>query len=318
MSKNRWFQPVVQYGGLVTVLLLLVTIFSVSSNNFFQLSTLTTIANQIPGLTFLAVGMTFVLIIAGIDLSVGSLLALSSAVLGVLMVQFDWSIWTALCAALSLATLCGVINGSISIGFGIPSFIVTLGMLEIARGLTKVVTDSQSVYIGSKVEWVGQPLSGIAFSPAFIAALIAVFVGQLVLTRTVFGRYCIAIGTNAEAVRMSGIRTAPWSIAVFAISGFMCGLAGLAQTARLSTADPNGAIGIELAAIAACVIGGTSLMGGRGSVVASFIGVLIIQVLQTGLAQIGVSDANKQIITGAVIVVAVLVDALRTRWSSAS
>jgi len=174
------------------------------------------------------------------------------------------------------------------------------------------------VYIGSNVEWFGQPLGSVPFSPAFVAAVLAVIIGQFILTRTVFGRYCVAIGTNNEAVRMSGIRSAPYAIAVFGISGLMCGLAGLAQTSRLSTADPNGAVGIELAAIAACVIGGTSLMGGRGSVISSFIGVLIIQVLQTGLAQIGVADANKQIITGTVIVVAVLLDALRIRWDQHS
>lgn len=300
------------------VLLLLVFVFSVSSNNFFQTSTLVTIANQIPDLTFLAVGMTLVLIVRGIDLSVGSLLALSSAVLGVLMARHGWSIWSALAAAMLVAGLCGTINGLISVSFGIPSFIVTLGMLEIARGATKVVTDSQSVYIGNKVEWFGQPIGSAQVSPAFAVAVLAVIIGQFVLTRTIFGRYCVAIGTNDEAVRMSGIRSAPYSIAVFGISGLMCGLAGLAQTSRLSTADPNGAIGIELAAIAACVIGGTSLMGGRGSVVSSFIGVLIIQVLQTGLAQIGVSDANKQIITGTVIVIAVLLDAWRIRWGKRS
>lgn len=306
----------VQYGGLLAVLILLILVFSVSSENFFQSSTLVTIANQVPDLTFLAVGMTLVLIVGGIDLSVGSLLALSSAVLGVLMAHHGWSIWPSLAMAMLVTGIGGVINGALSIGFGIPSFIVTLGMLEMARGATKVVTDSQSVYIGSRVEWFGQPGSGILLSPAFLTAVLAVIVGQFVLTRTVFGRYCVAIGTNAEAVRMSGIRSAPYSIAVFGISGLMCGLAGLAQTSRLSTADPNGAIGIELAAIAACVIGGTSLMGGRGSVVSSFIGVLIIQVLQTGLAQIGVSDANKQMITGAVIVVAVMLDAIRSRWGA--
>ena len=313
MSSIR--QSVIQYAGLVAVLLLLVAAFSSMSDHFFQASTLITIANQIPDLTFLAVGMTLVLIVGGIDLSVGSLLALSSAVLGVLMARHDWSITLALPVAILVAGLCGLINGCISIGFGIPSFIVTLGMLEMARGATKVVTDSQSVYIGGRIEWFGQPLAGILLSPAFIASLLAVIAGQLLLSRTVFGRYCVAIGNNAEAVRMSGIRAAPYSIAVFAISGVLCGLAGLSQTSRLSTADPNGAIGIELAAIAACVIGGTSLMGGRGSVVSSFIGVLIIQVLQTGLALLGGSDANKQMITGLVIVIAVLLDALRNKWS---
>ena len=212
--------------------------------------------------------------------------------------------------------ICGLFNGVVSIGLRIPSFIVTLGMLEMARGATKVVTDSQTRYIGSAVESIGEPIPVLLLSPAFLFSLVVVGLGQFLLTRTVFGRYCIAIGTNEEAVRMSGIRTAPYSIAVFAISGLMCGFAGLSQASRLSSADPNAAIGIELSAIAACVIGGTSLMGGRANVVSTFIGVLIIAVLQTGLAQLGVSDANKQIITGAVIVVAVLLDACRGRLGS--
>ncbi len=318
MKQSKLKQSMVQYAGLLAVLILMVATFSLLSKNFFQPTTLISIANQVPDLTFLAVGMTLVLVVGGIDLSVGSLLALSSAVLGVLMVNMGWPLIAALPVAMLVAGACGLANGMITVGFGVPSFIVTLGMLEIARGATKAVTDSQSVYIGSSIEWFGQPIGGIRLSPAFLMAVIAVVIGQFVLTRTVFGRYCVAIGTNAEAVRMSGIRAAPYSIAVFGISGLMCGLAGLAQSSRLSTADPNAAIGIELAAIAACVIGGTSLMGGRGSVVSSFIGVLIIQVLQTGLAQIGVSDANKQIITGGVIVAAVLMDALRTRWRGGS
>jgi ribose transport system permease protein len=295
-------------------LLILVALFGLASANFFQWSTLVSIANQIPDLTFIAVGMTLVLIIGGIDLSVGSVLALSSAVLAVLMAKHGWPLWAAIPVGMLAGAACGLFNGVVSIGFGIPSFIVTLGMLEIARGATKVVTESQSIYLGKRIEGFGEPLAGISLSPAFLLACVAVIASQFLLTRTVFGRYCIAIGSNAEAVRMSGIRVEPYSIAVFVFSGLMCGLAGLAQTSRLSTADPNAATGIELAAIAACVIGGTSLMGGRGSVISSFIGVLIIAVLQTGLAQLGVSDANKQIITGSVIVVAVLFDAIRGRW----
>ncbi len=314
MKRNRIVQLSMEYGALLLVLALIVVVFSMMSENFFQQSTMVSIANQIPDLTFIAVGMTLVLIVAGIDLSVGSVLALSSAVLGALMVDHGWSLWAAIPLCLLTGILCGLLNGIVSIGFGIPSFIVTLGMLEMARGATKVVTNSQTKYIGAAVEPIGEPLPGIMLSAAFLLAIAAVAVGQFLLVRTVFGRYCVAIGTNEEAVRMSGIRTAPYSIAVFAISGLLCGMAGLAQTSRLSSADPNAGIGIELSAIAACVIGGTSLMGGRGSVVSSFIGVLIIAVLQTGLAQVGVSDANKQIITGAVIVVAVLLDAIRTRW----
>jgi ribose transport system permease protein len=315
MRRRNLAQSLLQYGGLLAVLVVMVAVFSVRSENFFQRSTLVSIANQIPDLTFIAVGMTLVLIVGGIDLSVGSILALSSAVLGVLMVDYGWPLWAAIPLSLLTGAACGLFNGAISIGFRIPSFIVTLGMLEIARGATKVVTASQTKYIGSAVEAIGEPLPVVLLSPAFLLALAAVILGQLVLNRTVFGRYCVAIGTNAEAVRMSGIQAAPYSISVFVISGTLCGLAGLAQTSRLSSADPNAAMGIELSAIAACVIGGTSLMGGRGSVVSSFLGVLIIAVLQSGLAQLGVSDANKQIITGGVIVAAVLLDALRARLS---
>lgn len=314
MVRQRITQSFFQYAGLLGVLVVIVAVFGICTENFFQRSTIVSIANQIPALTFIAVGMTLVLIVGGIDLSVGSVLALSSGVLGLLMVDYSWSLWTAIPVCLLVAAMCGLFNGAISVGFGIPSFIVTLGMLEIARGATKVVTDSQTKYIGSAVELVGEPLPGILLSPAFLLAAFAVVCGQFLLTRTVFGRYCVAIGTNAEAVRMSGIKSAPYSITVFVICGVMCGFAGLAETSRMSCADPNAAIGMELSAIAACVIGGTSLMGGRGSVINSFLGVLIIAVLQTGLAQMGVSDASKQITTGSVIVAAVLLDALRSRW----
>jgi len=307
-------RALIQVGGLTLVLIILVTVFGMLSKNFLQWSTFIVIANQVPDLTFLAVGMTLVLITRGIDLSVGSLLALSSAVLAVLLVTWEFPLPLAVLMAIGVTSLCGLINGLLSIGMGIPSFIVTLGMLEIARGSTKLVTDSQSIYIGRSVEWFGEPQLGLPLSPAFLLACLAVLCGQFLLSRTVFGRYCVAIGTNVEVVRMSGIRTAPYSIAVFAISGLLCGLAGWSQAARLSAADPNAAVGIELSAIAACVIGGTSLGGGRGSVIRSFLGVLIIQVLQTGLAQLGVTDANKQIITGGVIIVAVLIDAVRSRW----
>lgn len=314
-QRLKAITSVVQYAGMVGVLLFLVFIFSILSENFLSTRTLASIANQIPDLTVIAVGMTFVLIIAGIDLSVGSILALSSVVMGVLMVDHGFSLFAAIPFCLLTGILCGLINGTISVAAGIPSFIVTLGMLEIARGTAYLVTDNQTKYIGSSVEWIGAPISGLFVSPAFIIAMIVVVLGQFLLTKTVFGRYCIAIGTNAEAVRMSGIRAWPYSITVFGISGLMCGLAGIMQTSRLSTADPNAGTSLELAAIAACVIGGTSLMGGRGSIINTFFGVLIIAVLQTGLAQIGASDPSKRVITGSVIIIAVLLDALRERWS---
>jgi ribose transport system permease protein len=313
MSRLRLPAAAVPYIGMGGALLGLVAIFACASPTFASAATATAIANQIPDLIVVAVGMTLVLIVGGIDLSVGSLLALSAAILGVLLVRAHAPLAVAVPAALLTGALAGTVSGAISAWARIPSFIVTLGMLEAARGGAYLVTDSQTCYIGAVVEWIGAPLPGLRLSPAVLTALAVVAAGQLLLTRTVFGRHLVAIGTNAEAVRMAGIRTAPYVIAVFALSGALCGLGAVMQTARLSTADPNAAVGLELSAIAACVIGGTSLLGGRGSVVATCFGVLIIAVLQTGLAQVGSSEPLKRVITGAVIVAAVLLDALRTR-----
>jgi len=312
--RPRLPASVVQYAGMAAALLALITIFGLASPTFATASTAASIANQIPDLTVVAVGMTLVLIVGGIDLSVGSLLALSAAVMGVALTKWGWPLAAAIPLALVIGASAGLINGTISVWARIPSFIVTLGMLEAARGGAYLATDSQTAYIGSSVEWIGAPIRGLGLSPAVLTALVVVIVGQVVLTRTVFGRHLIAIGTNAEAVRMAGIRTAPYAITVFAISGLLCGLGAVMQTARLSSADPNAAVGMELSAIAACVIGGTSLMGGRGSIIATFFGVLIIAVLQTGLAQVGASEPLKRVITGGVIVAAVLLDALRQRW----
>jgi ribose transport system permease protein len=318
MSKNHLIRTLVPYAGLLGALGLLILVFSYLSKNFLQAATFASIANQIPDLMLLSIGMTLILVVRGIDLSVGSLLALASTTMGVLMVKHEMGLFLSLLIACTLTTLCGAFSGFVSVWFRIPSFIVTLGMLEGARGMSKVITESRSQFIGSRIEWFGESIAGLGVSPAFLFALAIVGVGQFVLMRTVYGRYLIAIGTNEEAVRMAGIKTWPYTMSVFALSGLLCGIAGWAQTARLATADPNAGVGIELTAIAACVIGGTSLLGGRGTVVGTFLGVLIMQVLQRGLAQMGVDDAQKQIITGVVIVVAVLIDALRSRWEASS
>ncbi|TWU19452.1 ABC transporter permease [Allorhodopirellula heiligendammensis] len=304
-----------QYGGLVGVLVILIVFFSLQSQSFFQPSTAILIANQIPELTLIAVGMTLVLVIGQIDLSVGSVMALSAAVLGTLMSNHDWPLWAAIPACLVTGGVCGLLTGTISVWFRVPSFIVSLGMLEIARGATRRILDSNTLSIGRDIAVVSEPIDSLRLSPIFLVALISVVAAQLLLTQTVFGRFCVAIGTNEEAVRMSGIRTKPYAIGVFVISGVLCALAGLAPTSLMEAADPGAGIGIELAAIAACVIGGTSLMGGRGNAISTLLGVLIIAVLQTGLSRMSVDDENKQIVTGTVIIAAVLLDTLRQNWN---
>lgn len=301
---------------MLAVLALLVAFFSGLSDHFFTRVTFSTLANQIPALAVISVGMTFVLVIAGIDLSVGSVMAFAGAMIGVAMMHWGWPLWMAAVAAMAVGLAAGGLNGAVTVQWGIPSFIVTLGMLEIARGAAYLVTGSRTIYIGSGVEAVGTPIAGLGLSPAFLMAVLVVIAGQLVLSRSVFGRYCVAIGTNREAVRLSGIDPRPIELAVFALAGLLSGLAGLFQVGHLGSADPNAGGGLELAAIAAVVVGGTSLMGGRGSVVNSFFGVLIIAVLQLGLAQIGTSEPVKRVVTGVVIVAAVILDVYRHRLSS--
>ena len=298
--------------GLVVVLILLIALFSFQTAHFFSATTFKAIANQIPTAIFIAIGMTFVLIIGGIDLSVGSVLALGAGILGVAIVQWHWPLWAASVLCVLAGALCGLLNGFLTIRFQLPSFIVTLGLLEAARGATYLVTNSQTMYIGSAVEAV-ENVSLLGLSLPFLIAITLAIVAQLVLSGTVFGRYLIALGTNEEAVRLSGIDTRPIKLAVFVISGALAALGGISYCAQLSSADPNAGSGFELAAIAAVVIGGTSLMGGRGSVINSLFGVLVIAVLETGLAQIGAQESVKRMVTGMVIIIAVIVDFYRTR-----
>jgi ribose transport system permease protein len=264
-----------------------------------------------------AAGMTLVLIIGGIDLSVGSVLGLGGAVLGVTIVDWHWPLWAAIATCLGAGVTAGAVNGVISVRLGVPSFIVTLGMLEIARGLAYLTTHSQTKYIGVSVEGLARPIVGLGCSPAFLAAGTVIVIAQLVLSRTVFGRYLVAIGSNEQAVRLAGIDSRPAKIAVFALVGLLTGLGAVFYTSRLGSSDPNAGVGLELSAIAAVVIGGTSLMGGRGSVVSSFFGVLIIATLEAGLAQIGASEPVKRVVTGSVIVIAVILDAWRRQLAGA-
>jgi len=312
----EWRQVLAEYLGLTVALVILMAVFSLSAQHFFSAITLRTIANQIPSALLVATAMTYVLVIGEIDLSVGSVLALSGAVMGVAMAQWHWPLWAALIAALATGLVCGAFNGLVSIRWRLPSFIVTLGTLEMARGGAHAVTRSQTQYIGSAVGAIADT-DILGFSLPFLVAVMMVVVGQLVLARTVFGRHMVAVGTNQEAVRLSGIDPRPIKLAVFLITGTLVALAAAIDTSRFQSANPNAGLGFELQAIAAIVIGGTSLMGGRGSVVSTFLGVLIIAVLNSGLASVGAKDEMKRLVTGFVIVAAVIVDHYRHRLTKA-
>ncbi len=301
-----------QYASLVAALLLLVVVFSLKTDHFLSLTTLRTIANQIPDAVLLAVGMTFVMIVGGIDLSVGSVMALSGALLGVCVAQWHWPLLPSIAVCLLVGAACGLANGLVAMKWKLPSFIVTLGMLEMARGATYLVTNSQTVYIGASIERISAASLGGVSLP-FACAIVVVIAGHIALTKMVWGRYALAIGANENAVRYSGINPRPIKVSVFVLSGLLAACAAVLQCARLSSADPNAGVGAELQAIAACVIGGTSLSGGRGSVINTFFGVLLIAVLGAGLAQIGVQEPTRRLITGGVILAAVILDWYRGR-----
>jgi len=308
----KWKRMAGEFLPLLLIWIGLLLLFGLLSNNFLSASTMQTLANQVPPLTIVACGMTLVLIIAGIDLSVGSVMALCSGMMSLAFLNWSWPIWLAIAFAIAVGCLAGLFNGGISVALGIPSFIVTLGMLEIARGLAYVSTGSETRYVGLMLEPLIRPLPGLGVPPSFLIAVVVVCAGQYLLSRTVYGRYLVAIGSNENAVRLAGIPTGWKKVMVFVITGGLVGLASVFPVAKFGSADPNAAVGFELSAIAAVVIGGTSLMGGRGSVVNSFIGVLIMTTLIAGLSQMGVGEPAKRMVTGAVIILAVSIDALRS------
>ena len=314
MSRYR---VLADYLGLLLVLGVLVAVFGSMTQHFFSRTTLLTIMNEIPRPTIIAVGMTFVIITAGIDLSVGSMLAVCAAVLGYGLVDLGVPMPLAIAMCIGAGTVAGALNGGLVVAWRLPSFIVTLGMLEAARGVAYLVTDSQTKYIGGSVQQLhAVQLGGISI--AFFIALAIVIAGQVALSTTRFGRHVYAVGANTESARLSGINVRFVTFAVFVLSGTLVGIASVMETARLATAVPSAGAGYELEAVAAVVIGGTSLMGGRGSVVHSFIGVLIIAVLEAGLAQLGAGEPTKRLVTGGAIVLAVVVDYYRTRLSGVS
>ncbi len=316
LNKGNVRRMLAEYLGMGIALVVLIVVFGLAADNFLTKATFRTLANQIGDITIAAVGMTFVLIIGGIDLSVGSVMALSGAVLGIGVVQWGLPLAVGVVLCLLAGLACGTANGLVVVRWRLPSFIVTLGMLEAARGAAYFATDSRTIYLSS-IDTLTETVA-LGLSVPFFLAIGVVVVGQLALSRTVFGRYLIAIGTNEEAVRLSGIDPRPYKLAVFALCGLLAGVAAVIQTARMSSANPNTANGFELQVIAAVVIGGTSLSGGRGSVVSSFFGVLIIAVLGAGLAQVGAQEYTKRLITGCVIVAAVILDQYRHRARRAS
>jgi len=303
--------------GIAIALLLLVAVFSMLSPLFLTSGNVSNIFTQIAINVILAVGMTFVILIGGIDLSVGSVMAFSAVVAGTVLkldgIAVGQAIFLALLAGIVVGAACGLVNGLVSAWWSIPSFIVTLGMLNIARGGALQWTDARSIYEFPDAFNNFGTATLLGVPAPFMVALALVALGWFVLTRTVFGRLIYAIGNNEEAVRLAGHNVMGYKVAAFVICGAATGIGALVYMTRLTVASPILGIGFELNAIAAVIIGGTSLNGGRGSIIGTLLGACIIGVLANGLILIGVGDFVRQMITGVVIILAVVVDALRMR-----
>lgn len=313
-------RAIVNNAGIGLALLMLILFFSVTTEHFLSPNNITNILTQITINLILAVGMTFVILIGGIDLSVGSVMAFAAVVAGKAITLPGMGaaelIALACLAGLLAGLVCGILNGVLSAYWSLPSFIITLGMLNIARGAALQVSGAQTIYsfpfafeeFGSMLIY-GVPV-------VFLLALLLVAIAWFVLNRTVFGRLIYGIGNNEEAVRLAGHPVFWYKVAAFSICGLTAGIAAIVYMARLSIASPIAGIGFELNAIAAVIIGGTSLAGGRGSVIGTLLGAFIIGVLANGLILIGLSDFMRQMITGVVIIIAVILDHYRAKFSA--
>jgi ribose transport system permease protein len=295
-----------QFGTLFGLLLLSGILWALTPY-FLTVSNLLNVAEQTAIVAIIAVGMTFVIITAGIDLSVGSVLAFSGIVMASAL-QAGAPLIVGLAAGLGAGLACGLLNGLLITGGRLPPFIATLGMMSVARGAALMFTE-------------GRPVSGFSESfrslatgevlgvPFPVIVMVAVYTAaHIVLTRTRLGRYAYAIGGNEEATLLSGVSVKTYKTAVYGLCGMLSGLAAIILTARLNSAQPIAGIMYELDAIAATVIGGTSLMGGEGNVFGTLIGALIMGVLRNGLNLLGISSFAQQIVIGSVIIVAVLFD----------
>lgn len=295
-----------RYGSLV-MLATLVILMSLTSKEFLSLNNLTNVARQVSIFAIIGTGMTFVIITAGIDLSVGSLLALTGCVAMTIIDKTNGD-FIGITAGILVGAICGAVNGITVSRFRVPPFIATLAGLTIFRGLSLVITKGLPIvkFEGS-FRFIGQGV--IAGIPVpVIIMVIVVIVMQLVLSRTAFGAYIYAVGGNEEAARLSGIKVAWVKLWAYVLCGLLSGLAGMILMARLSSAQPAVGGGFELDAIAAVVLGGTSLMGGRGAVWSTLIGALVIGILSNGMNLMGVHSHYQLVAKGVLIVLAVMLD----------
>lgn len=323
LSFSAYLGNILLRYGIPLFIVLLCIYFTFSAPKFLTVDNLLNVLRQISINTIVALGMTFVIITAGIDLSVGSIVALSAVIsTGVLkngitlfghtlQTSYPWNVPFGIIVGLLLGIFLGLFNGFFITRFNMPPFVVTLAMMTIARGLAFIYTGGFPISeLPQSFIFIGTGYLG-PFPLPVIIMLICALLMHYILTRTTFGRYVFAIGGNEEAARLSGIDVNRVKLIVYTLSGFLAALAGIILAARLGSGDPKTGNMYELNAIAAVVLGGTSLSGGKGNIGGTFLGALLIGIIDNGLVLMRVSTFYQYVVKGAIILAAVLLDKVK-------
>jgi ribose transport system permease protein len=298
--------------SMLVILAVMWVVLGLLSPYFFTVDNIMEITLQTAVIAIIAAGETFVILSGGIDLSVGAVFA-CSAVVGGLVFESTGSLPLALAATVSFGALLGLTSGLLITKLYVPPFIATLGMMGVARGLALILSSGIPIYGLEPYRFIGQgKLFDVVPIPTVIVMVVFIL-GYIIANRTRFGRFVYAIGSNSEAARLSGINVVRVTIGVYVMSGFLAGLASIIEAGRLGIVQPAGGNGYELLAIGAVVVGGASLFGGEGSIIATLIGAIIVTTIRNGLNILGVNAFWQYVVNGAVIIAAIAVDQYRRR-----
>ncbi len=298
--------------GIALVVIVMMTFLSLSTPYFLTPGNLAIVARQIALAAIIAMGMTLVILTGGIDLSVGSVVSITSVMVGVVMVSMKMPIWIAILAGILVGAVIGLINGMLIVRTRVPPFIITLGMMGLARGAALVITKGSTISgLPSTYLTLGQ---GFVFTfipiPVVIAVVLAVIV-HITLTRTTFGRRIYLVGSNEEAALLSGINVNRMKMLIFMLCSALAAVEAVIETSRMSTAQPASGVGYELTAIGAVIIGGASLLGGEGTILGTMLGAILLGLITNGLILLGVSAYWQQVFSGTIIILAVALDTWR-------
>lgn len=317
LLRSETARRLLAFGALIA----LIIIFSVLSPNFTRFNNIIGIfiATAVNGV--LALGVTFVIITGGIDLSIGTVMAFSAVMTGMFITEWDLPVWIGVLGGILTGTASGLVNGVIISWMRVPPFVATLGMMYVAKGLALILSNLRPIYfydapVFRKIAMgntFGITYRGYDIPNAVWILFGAALVASFLLSQTILGRYTFALGSNAEATRLSGVKVNIWKTAVYTVCGMYAGLGGVLMASRLNSAQPALGQGYELDAIAAVVIGGTALSGGEGTILGTIIGAFVMSVLTNGLRILSVPQEWQIVVTGAILVLVVYIDIIRRR-----